>query len=120
METPAQTCARLVAALEDLVDQEAATLEARDFATVVHLQERAAPLVEHLASHGTDVVDPLLRERIRALHARRQKTGEWLTTQIEQTREALRQNDESRRRATRIAPAYGQRLHTSRRLSAVG
>jgi hypothetical protein len=120
METPAQTCARLVAALEDLVAQEAATLEARDFATVVHLQERAAPLVEHLATHSAEVVDVSLRERIRMLLERRQQSGEWLAAQIEQTKEALRLNDERRHRVTQIAPAYGRSRYAPQRFSAVG
>ncbi len=107
METPAQTCARLVAALEELVAREAATLEVRDFAAVVHLQKRCAPLVEMLGAHQADVTDPALRERIRALIARRRQTGEWLGEQIEKTKQALQETNESRRRIAQIAPVYG-------------
>jgi hypothetical protein len=108
MESPAQTCARLVAALEDLVAREAATLEVRDFAAVVHLQERCAPLVALLGAHADDVTDPALRARIRALIERRNQTGEWLSEQIEKTREALAVANEGRRRVAQIAPAYGR------------
>ena len=45
METSVPTYARLIAALEDLVAREAATLEARDFPAVIELQQRAAPIV---------------------------------------------------------------------------
>ncbi len=123
METPAQTCARLVAALEELVAREAATLEARDFAAVVHLQERCAPLVELLGAHEADVTDRALRERIRALIYRRQQTGEWLADQIEKTREALALANEGRRRVRQIAPVYGRGTSapsSSRQLCAVG
>ena len=120
METPEQMCGRLVAALEDLVAQEAATLEARDFATVAHLQQRAAPLVEHLGTHSAAVTDPALRERIRALLLRRQQTGEWLAAQIEQAKEALRLNGERRHRVTQIAPVYGRSRYAPRQFSAVG
>ncbi len=122
METPAQTCARLVAALEDLVAREAATLEARDFAAVVHLQERCAPLVELLGAHHAAVTDAALRERIRALISRRQQTGEWLAEQIEKTKRALQQANEGRRRVAQIAPVYGRgnAAPSSRQLCAVG
>jgi hypothetical protein len=121
METPAQTCARLLAALEDLTAQEAASLDARDFTAVVHLQERAAPLVAHLAEHGPAVADDALRARIAALLARRMRCGEWLAEQIEQTRQRLRELDAARARATRLAPAYGAgQAVTSRQFCAVG
>jgi hypothetical protein len=123
METPAQTCARLVAALEELVAREAATLEARDFAAVVEIQQRAAPLVELLGAHAEDVTDSALRERIRVLIARRHQTGEWLSEQIEKTREALALANEGRRRVKQIAPVYGSGAGIaagSRQLLAVG
>ncbi|MBC7368211.1 MAG: hypothetical protein H7343_15595, partial [Undibacterium sp.] len=50
MSSPAHTCARLLAALEDLVSQEASLLRAADFAGVLATQERAAPIVERLAA----------------------------------------------------------------------
>jgi hypothetical protein len=123
METPAQTCARLVTALEDLVAREAATLDARDFEAVIEIQARCAPLVELLGAHATDVTDTTLRERIRALLARRQQTGEWLSEQIEKTREALAEANEGRRRVRQIAPVYGRGVgaaSASRQLCAVG
>ena len=120
METPAQLCARLLVALEELASQEAASLEARDFSAVVHLQERAAPLVAHLAAHGPAVADTALRVRIAAWLARRHETGEWLAAQIAQTKEQLREVEAAQRRVSRLAPAYGQGGEVSRRLCAVG
>lgn len=122
METPAQTCARLVAALEDLVGREAATLDVRDFTGVIEIQKRAAPLVELLGAHAAEVTDPVLRERIRALLARREKTGEWLAEQIEHAREALALANEGRRRIRQIAPVYGRSTPAapSRQLCAMG
>jgi hypothetical protein len=61
METPAQRCARIVSALEDLVNQEAAALRAGDFDAVNEIQDRAAPLVEFLALHATEGDTPQLR-----------------------------------------------------------
>ncbi len=121
MEAPAQTCVRLVAALEDLVAREAATLEARDFPAVIELQQRAAPLVALLGARASDVTDPALRARLQGLIERRRQTGEWLSEQIEKTREALAETNEGRRRVRQIAPVYGSRCApVSRQLSAVG
>jgi hypothetical protein len=121
METPAQMCARLVAALEDLSSQEAISLQTRNFAAAISIQERAAPLVEHLAVHGPEVADELLRCRIAALLERRHETGRWLVTEIERTRQQLHAMDVNRRRVAQVAPVYGAGVSAGRRqLSAVG
>jgi hypothetical protein len=120
METAAQTCARLLAALEDLASQEAASLEARDFTAVVHLQQQAAPLVQMLAEHASEITEPAIRQRVRDFLERRRKTGEWLEEQIALTRDRLRELDASRSRLTRVAPAYGQGANAAPRLVAVG
>lgn len=122
METPAQTCARLLVALEDLAAQEAIRLEARDFAGAVKIQERAAPLVEHLAAHGAAVAasDTAFRSRVAAFQARRLRTGEWIAEQMARTREQLQRVEASQRRATQIAPVYGGTPKPTRQLCAVG
>jgi hypothetical protein len=122
METPASMCARLLAALEDLAAQEAASLATRDFASVVHLQQRAAPLVAHLAEHGPELaqIDPALGRRVAAWLARRHETGAWLAEQVAQARQRLRELDAARARATRLVPVYAPSVETSRRLVAIG
>ena len=121
METPAQMCVRLVTALEDLVAQEAATLQARDFAAAVVIQDRAAPLVSLLGTHGPAVADEALRARIAALLARRSQTGEWLSEQIRRVREELQRTEAAKRRVAQFAPVYSHADSPPRRqLSAVG
>jgi hypothetical protein len=122
METPAQTCLRLLAALEDLATQEAAALDARNFPAAVAIQTRAAPLVEHLAAHGPPIAekDAAFRARVAAFHARRRQTGEWLATQVARAREELLQMQVSQRRVAQIAPAYGSGGQPARQLCAVG
>lgn len=107
METPAQMCERLVTALEDLAGQEAATLETRDFAAVIAIQDRAAPLVDLLVAHAPAVTDRAVRTRITALLAKRHRTGEWLSEQIARTREELQRTETAQRRVAQVAPAYG-------------
>ncbi|MBI5767172.1 MAG: hypothetical protein HZA93_05205 [Verrucomicrobia bacterium] len=110
----------MLTALEELAGQEAMSLEARDFAAVVHLQERAAPLVQLLGAHAPEITDPAIRRRVREFLDRRHETGEWLAEQIEQTRGRLRELDGARSRLTRLAPAYGRPAETGHRLAAVG
>jgi hypothetical protein len=122
MESAAQTCARLIAALEDLAGQEAAALQTRDFATAIEIQDRAAPLVAHLAAHARDLTDPAQQARLRAVQEKRDRTGEWLAEQIERARAELARTSAARRRVAQIAPVYGRSPAgaASGHLSAVG
>jgi hypothetical protein len=120
METPAEMCARLVTALEDLAAQESICLQTRNFAAVVAIQDRAQPLVEHLTAHAADLVDPTVRARIAALIAKRNDSGAWLTAEIERTRQQLHAVEGKQRRVARIAPAYAYARSSRRQLSAVG
>ena len=121
METPAQACARLVGALEEMADCEAATLRNGDFAAVAEIQERAAPLVEYLATHGPAVADNALRARVWELLRRRAQTGEWLELQLAEARSALQTTQASQQRVARIAPVYGTAaIPAPRQLLAVG
>lgn len=108
METVEQMCARLVAALEDLANQEAATLQARDFTGAVTIQDRAAPLVELLVAHAPEVTDSATRARIAALLAKRNQTGEWLAEQMARAREELQQTQVAQRRVAQVGPAYSR------------
>ena len=107
METPAQTCARLVAALEDMAASEAASVQNRDFSAVVDIQERAAPLIDYLTSNGPRYADGGLQLRIQALAGHRRRTGESLSAQIAEAKENLQSTRASQFRVARIAPVYG-------------
>lgn len=108
-ETAAQRCARIIAALEDLIAQESAALHGRDFSAIDALQERTAPLVDFLAEHREVAqTDDALRNRIASLHARRQRNAEWLEAELGRTRAELNQTQVARRRAAQIAPVYGR------------
>lgn len=108
METPAQRCARIVGALEDLVSQEALALENGDIAAVLDLQDRTAPLVEFLTtvplSHATA---PGIRGRIAALQERRAQTEARLRVELDRARAELQETVLGQRRAAQIAPVYG-------------
>jgi hypothetical protein len=115
MDTPAQMCARLVAALEDLSAQELASLEARDFEAAIAVQDRAAPLLEHLVAHWPEVPEPQLKARMLEIIQRRNRTGEWLAEQVTQARQQLEEMQVTQRRVARVAPAYGRGVLPARR-----
>ncbi len=105
MSSPAQTCARLLAALEDLVSQEAVLLRAADFSGVLATQERAAPLVERLAALAT-TADAAVRTRVAAVIALRSRSLEWLAGEMERVRSELAGMEASERQVARVAPVY--------------
>jgi hypothetical protein len=107
MAAPAQTCARLLAALEDLVAQEALLLRAADFAGVLATQERAAPLIERLTALAT-TADAAVRVRVGAVLALRSRSLEWLGSEMARVREELQGMQAGRRRLAQCAPVYSR------------
>ncbi len=109
MQTPVQRGVRLVAALEDLVGQEEASLQAGDFSAVAEIQLRTDALIVDLAAQANDTPTTSgMRMRLSAVQARREQTSAWLEGEIETTRKALTETDRSRRRVAQIAPVYGR------------
>lgn len=108
MEPPRQKFSRLVTALGELIEQEASTLAARDFAAVGEIQRRAAPVVAGLAELGPDAADELSRVRIAALLTRRQRSLDLLETQLANARSELEALNEGSRRVTQVSPVYGR------------
>ena|SRR5690349_17222836 len=120
METPAQRCLRIVAALEDLVYQESATLAKGDWTGAASVQERTGPLVDFLANDSAAKTDPALRARIAGIHQRRGETTRALQEKMEETRNELQQTRAAKRRVAQVAPAYGTPSAIRHRLQAQG
>jgi hypothetical protein len=122
MQTPAQRCARIVTALEDLVSQETAALANHDYAAVLTLQERTAPLIDFIVTNGAAYVTaPELRARLDLLQRRRGQNSASLTAEIDRARSDFQETCAAQRRVASIAPAYAKTATaTSRRLQAVG
>ena len=112
---------RIAGALEDLVAQEAAALESRDYTEVSILQDRAAPLVEFLAQNtATHGGDAALRNRIAAVHQLRARSSAQLAIEIERARVELHESERARRQVAKIAPAYARSASNRAKLCAVG
>jgi N-acetyl-gamma-glutamylphosphate reductase len=120
VDTPAQTSRRLLAALEDLAAQETTAIAAGDFVALAKLTRRAAPLVEHFATHGPAVVDASFRTRVHALLERRRQNDDALNVQLARARAELERANESERRIAQISSIYGRTGAASRQLCVVG
>ena len=120
MNSLAQTFARLLTALEDLLTQEAVLLQVADYPGVLALQQRSAPLVDRLASLAAHA-DAAVRRRVAAVVARRAEAMELLAAEITRTRVELSDMQASQHRAARIAPVYGSTpAPHAGKLSAIG
>jgi len=121
MESAAQRCERIVAALEDLAAQEAAGVAQGDYSAVQALHARTAPLVEFLADAGSEPLSvPGLRRRLVAVYELRHRSGEALATAMARTRLELAQTQAAQRRVARLAPTYGGQDFRAPQLHAVG
>lgn len=121
MESTHQRAARLIAALEDLVDQEAVCFRSRDLDAVNDIQTRAAPLVDALVADATRITDQKLRSRLAAVVARRNETAAAVAVHVQAMKDEIDRLQTTQRRASQIAPVYGRGFHASpRQLSAVG
>jgi hypothetical protein len=116
MAAPAHTCARLLAALEDLVSQEAVLLRAADYSGVLSTQERAAPLIERLAALAA-TADAAVRTRVAAVTVLRARSLEWLAGEIARVRIELAEMAVSERQVARVAPVYMSNTSPRQRLS---
>lgn len=106
MESPEQTAVRLLAVLEEMVEQEAALFRAGTIEDAVGLQLRAAPLVERLGQLAAVPEVTVLRPRVAALLARRQQSSECLQGRIDRTGAEIRRIEGARSRLAQVAPAY--------------
>ncbi len=121
METSYQRCLRMAVALEDLVAQEAAALESRDYTEVSILQDRAAPLVDFLAQNAsTHCGDIALRNRIAAVQQLRARSSALLASEMARTRAELHESQHAQRQVAKVAPAYARSASIRAKLCAVG
>lgn len=105
-ETPKQRGVRLASALEDLVAQEAACIEAGDLNGVADIQARTAEVVHELAACA-EALDSRTREAIATVLRRREASLANLAGHIARTRRELDDLQATQRRAAKVAPVYG-------------
>ncbi len=111
METPHQTIARLLTALETLTKEEEHLFEVGMYAESTAVQQRSMPLVHKVAEllNGPNVAQTLeasLQIRVQALLQNRRTHYDRLSAQLEVTRQELEKISEAQIRARRLRPAY--------------
>jgi hypothetical protein len=120
MESPARAVARLVAALETLVEHEAVHVAARDHAGVLRTQRKAGLIVQRLAQIGSAPADADTRLRVARLLESRRKTQLQIAARIAQLRQELARVSGGRSMLAKVVPLYGgARRPTSGRLRAL-
>lgn len=121
METPVQTAARLLGALEEMIGREEKYLQSRNYDLVVQLRERTDPLVRQLVGLSTEPGMSDFRSRVALLVGRSAKHSQILDEKMREVREQIKLADRARRQTTQLAPAYTQGSSPERpRFSAAG
>ena len=106
METPVQTAARLLGALEELSAEETRLIRTMDFVEAVATQERSGPLVARLCQLAMEPTVQSLRPRVSALLDRCAQNHHFLDAQLERLQGELQRVTDARHRMRRVAPAY--------------
>lgn len=111
METPQQTIARLLTALETLTREEELLFENGLFVESTAVQQRAMPLVRKIAELlvGPNVAQTLeasLQVRLQELLKNRHLHYERLTARLEETQKELDKIAEAQARARKLRPVY--------------
>lgn len=110
METATHQAARLLLALEELVEQEGIFLRGGYYDLAAEIRNRAAPLVDQLAGlagqPGIDSYQP----RVAALQTRSAEHADFISRKMIELTVELRRIDEARHRASQVAPAYTRSL----------
>lgn len=110
MESSAQRFDRLAAALEQLVEDEAARIAAADYVGVVDVQRRAEPVLVALAKLTSHVSAKDARARISSVLQQRERNLATLNERLEAKQAELSALRQSVQRAAKIAPVYGRVL----------
>lgn len=108
MQTPAQTCERVLAALEELVTQESLAFQAWDHDAVRDIQRRSAELISGLEAMNASAAGAAVQLRAAALLRRRRLGLEEMNQSLSALRHELQDVERSRQRVADFAPAYGR------------
>jgi flagellar biosynthesis/type III secretory pathway chaperone len=114
MQTPGNTCQRLVAALEILVAEEQCLVRSGEIQKIRDVQERTESIINRLAEIRRDPevapreTDSLL-PRLAGLQARRASSIEMMGSRLAEMRATLAALDSARSRLGSLGKSYGSR-----------
>ena len=114
MQTPGNTCQRLVAALEILVAEEQCLVRSGEIQKIRAVQERAESVVNRLVELGRDPEfasrdTEALLPRLAGLQARRASSIEMMGSRMAEMRATLAALDSARSRLGNLRNTYGRK-----------
>jgi hypothetical protein len=106
METPVQCAARLLIALNELVDREGMHLRSGSYRLAAEVRRRTDPLVRRLVelSNLPGVSD--FRAEVMAVVEKSAVHSALLKEKMDECHAEIRRNDQARRRTAQLVPAY--------------
>ncbi len=119
METPGNTCQRLVAALELLVAEEQCVVRSGEIEKIRAVQQRADSIINRLVELRRDPeaafqgTEPLL-PRLAGLQARRVSSIEMMGSRLAEMRATLAALDSARSRLGHLRNTYGRKQKAHR------
>ena len=106
MESPVQHAARLLVALNELIDQEGMYLRGGSYDLAADIRERTAPIVRQLVElSGLPGVSDF-RVQVAAVVERSARHSALLQERMVELGAEIRRTDQARQRAAQLAPAY--------------
>jgi hypothetical protein len=106
METPVQCAARLLAALNELVDREGMHLRAGSFDRALEVRKRTDPIVRRLVELAREPGVSEFRAEVMAVVERNALHAALLQDKMDEFSAELRRTDQARRRTAQLVPAY--------------
>lgn len=103
-----QVAGRLIEALDVLARDEAAAVSTVDLEALADVQDRAAVVLERLASLTDAVLAGGHRSRLEAVQQQRSENAQHLEAQLTSLQGNLREANATQRRIGQVAPAYGR------------
>ena len=106
METPVQHAARLLIALNELIEQEGLHLRAASYDQVLEIRHRTEPVVRQLVELSGQPGVNQLRVQVNELVERSAAHSRFLQERMDEVGAEIRRTDQARHRAAQLAPAY--------------
>jgi hypothetical protein len=106
METPVQCVARLLVALNELVDREGMHLRSGSYSLAAEVRRRTDPIVRRLVELSSSPGVSDFRAEVMAVVERSAVHSALLKEKMDECRAEIRRNDQARRRTAQLVPAY--------------
>lgn len=111
---------RLLASLDDLVQQVDASMRAGEIAAAITIAARVDPLIARITERRQDFDNPAATQRINAIRTRFAELDRWIESRLLEIRRELKATKVAARRVAALAPVYGATERTSPTFNVLG